>query len=336
MGNGAGAAGGAGGAAGAGAAGNAAGDNTGGGGSPAWFASIPDLSAAIVADPNLGKAIERYPSAVDLAKAVTAGWGDQWRENFAGDDKAKLTELQRYATPKAVLEGLFAAKERIRSGELGKPLPENPNEQEIAAYREAHGIPAEPKGYLENLPEGLVIGEDDKPFFEKFAAKLHGINADPKVAHVAISFYNEIVEEQEAAVAEADLAAKQATEDALRVKWGPDFRANQNAIRGFLDTLPQGISETILSARDDQGRALFNVPEFAEWFAGLAREFNPVLAIVPGGGGAPGKSLDDEIAGIEKFMREKRADYNKDEKMQERYRQLLDAKIKRDAKGKAA
>ena len=87
----------------------------------------------------------------------------------------------------------------------------------------------------------------------------------------------------------------------------------------------------------DDGTALFNSPEFVEFFVGLAREFNPVLAVMGGDGRPLGKGIEDEIASIEKLMRENRPAYNRDEKLQARYRTLLDARIKQQERsGKAA
>ena len=303
-----------------------------------WFDSFADIKG----DQALATTASRFKSPAEVLKAVNAGWGDQWREQYAAqlpeaERPDVLAALNRYATPKAAIDGLRAAQQRIRTGELAKPLPDGANEQEIAAYRKDHGIPEKPDGYLENLPNGLVLGEDDKPVFGSFAEVMHKMNADPKLVHASIEWYNKFAEEQEAKVAEGDLTAKQQVEDALRTKWGPDYRANVNAMQGYLDTLPAGVADMLRSARMDDGTALFNSPEFVEFFVGLAREFNPVLAVMGGDGRPLGKGIEDEIASIEKLMRENRPAYNRDEKLQARYRVLLDARIKQQERsGKAA
>ena len=303
-----------------------------------WFDSFADIKG----DQALATTAARYKSPAEVLKAVNAGWGDQWRERYVAElPEAErpdvLAALNRYATPKAAIDGLRAAQQRIRTGELAKPLPDGANEQEIAAYRKDRGIPEKPDGYLENLPNGLVLGEDDKPVFGSFAEVMHKMNADPKLVHASIEWYNKFAEEQEAKVAEGDLTAKQQVEDALRTKWGPDYRANVNAMQGYLDTLPAGVADMLRSARLDDGAALFNSPEFVEFFVGLAREFNPVLAVMGGDGRPLGKGIEDEIASIEKLMRENRPAYNRDEKLQARYRVLLDARIKQQERsGKAA
>jgi len=47
---------------------------------------------------------------------------------------------------------------------------------------------------------------------------------------------------------------------------------------------------------------------------------------VPGAGANAGQAIADEIATIERTMRENRPAYNRDERMQARYRQLLEAR----------
>jgi hypothetical protein len=299
----------------------------------AWFDSFDDIKA----DPKLAEAAGKFKSPAEALRSLQAGWGDNWRESFAGDDKDKLERLQRYQSPKAVIDALVAAQDKIRSGATKPALPANPNEQELKAYREAHGIPEQPGGYLENLPDGLVIGEDDKPIFESFVTALHAEHADPKIAHAAVKWYNNFVEEQQAAESKADLQAKQAAEDTLRAEWGRDYRTNINVIQSYMDTMPTAVAEALQYARGADGVALFNNPEFAQWFAGFAREANSVQTLVGDDGRKHGQSLEDEIGTIEKFMRTNRRDYDRDPKMQDRLRQLYDARIKaQERSGKAA
>ncbi|MGH9577102.1 MAG: hypothetical protein ACRD3R_06665, partial [Terriglobales bacterium] len=156
------------------------------------------------------------------------------------------------------------------------------------------------------------------------------LNADPKVVHSALAWYNNFVETQEAAVAERDIATKAQVEDALRAEWGKDYRVNVNAMRGYLEIIPKEVATALQSARTDDGTAILNSPEVVKWFTALAREFNPVLQLPNLDGQPGGKGIEVEIAEIEKYMRTNNADYFKDEKMQERYRQLVEARNKID------
>jgi hypothetical protein len=155
------------------------------------------------------------------------------------------------------------------------------------------------------------------------------VNADPKVAHAAIGWYNNFVEEQAAKIHEGDLSAKQTTEDALRAEWGNDYRVNINAIGGLLDTAPKEVSEAVLNARTSDGKAIMNDPAIVRWFVQLAREANPVATLVPGSAGTGPQAIDTEISSIEKLMGNKNSEYWKGptaDKMQSRYRELLEAR----------
>jgi hypothetical protein len=137
------------------------------------------------------------------------------------------------------------------------------------------------------------------------------------------------MQEAQAKVVEETKRVEQQTEDALRAEWGQDFRPNMNAITGLLDMFAPGGDEELRTKIMNGAKQ--NVG-FAKMLAGMALQFNPAGTIVGGGPGADiGKSIDDEISSIEKVMREKRHEYNRDEKMQERYRKLIEARQRRAA-----
>jgi len=262
----------------------------------------------------------------------TKGWGDNWRQQYAGEDTKLLQRLERYQSPKAALDALIAAQNKISSGELRAPLPENATPEQVAAYRQQNGIPEKPEGYFEKLPDGLVIGDADKPMFNSFAEGLHKLNAPPQIAQYAVSWYNKLQEEQAAKVAEGDTTAKTATEDALRAEWGADYRANINHIQGFLAQAPEGVADLVANARGSDGKAILNDPNVVRWLASVARDLNPTGTIVPTGS-TVGKGLEDEITEIEGFMKTNRAEYRKDEKKQARLRDLYDARARQQARG---
>jgi hypothetical protein len=254
----------------------------------------------------------------DPAASVAGKWPDDWRQQYAGTDAKKLGVLQRFASPTAALDAYFAASQRIAAGEVKKPLPENATPEQIAAYRAENGIPEKAEGYLEKLPQGLVIGDEDKPLFAKFAEKLHARNLPPAAAHAAVEFYNELQEEQQAEAAEAETAARAAAEDKLRADWGAEYRLNLNHVNAFIEKAPPVVAEALHNARTPEGLAIFNVPEVVQWIAQQARELDPISAIVPAGGGAPGKTIETEIADIEKVMKTDRTAYNRDDRLQKR------------------
>lgn len=253
-----------------------------------------------------------------------------WRDQFAGDDDKFKTTLERYNTPADLGNAFREQKATISAGQYSAPLPEGANDEDVKAYREANGIPLEASGYMENLPEGLVVGDEDKEIMQDFLGSLHEENVPPSVAHKAIAWYNDFAEKQQDIAAEVDHEHHVEAEEALRSGWGTDYRANINLVGGLLDTtFGEDVKEALLNARDGEGRAIMNIPEVVQGLADLARKVNPIAQVISPRND-PVQTLNDEIAEIEKFMRTNRAEYNKDEKKQARLLELYDIRLQHD------
>lgn len=253
--------------------------------------------------------------------------GQDWRKGVAGEDDKFLSQLERFKSPAEFGNAFREAQQKIRSGQF-KELPDPKDEQSVKAYREQHGIPSEPAGYLQNLPDGLVVGEEDKEVMMDFLTSLHGVNADPKIAQAAIAWYNDFAEKAQDNLATADHSHHQETEDFLRREWGADYRPNVNMIGAMIEKNFGGeVKDALLNARDPAGRAIMNIPGVMEGFATLARATMHPMSF-PGQTGDPQQTVEDEISQIEKVMKEDRTSYNKDEKMQARLRELYDIRLR--------
>jgi hypothetical protein len=275
------------------------------------------------------------PPGGDPPAPIPSAWGDDWREKYADKDDKRLNVLKRYASPKDVLDAHFALKQRVDAGELKavKPLPPNANPQEIAAYRKENGIPENAGDYLTNLPNGLVIGEEDKAALTNFAEHMHKANTPPAVMHQVIAWYNTWQEQQAAEILKADETAKRATEDTLRAEWGKDYRTNINVAKDFLvNTAGNEFADSLMEAVLPDGSRVGDNAKALQWLAKTAREVNPIGTLVPAGGGDSGATIESEIAEIEKLMRTNRAEYNRDTGKQERLRQLYGAREKMKAR----
>lgn len=279
------------------------------------------------------EALKAFDSPADLFDKYNELADRNWRDQFVPEDDPEFAKtMERFKSPTDFTNSFKEAQSTIRAGAHKVPgLPENATEEQIAAYRDELGIPEEAAGYLENLPEGLVIGEDDAAIAGEFLSALHAVNAPPEIAHAALAWYNDFAETQQEMVSDFDAEQFKETEDELRKEWGADYRANINLIGGLLDkTFGAETKEALLNARDPDGRGLFNIPEFMDGMATLARQIDPINAIVPPGGD-PQQTLNDEIEGLEKYMREDRKAYMKDEKAQARLRELYDIRLKHEA-----
>lgn len=235
-----------------------------------------------------------------------------------------------------MVNALVSAQNKISAGELRPTLKPDASDQERAEYRKALGIPEAPEKYDLTFENGLVVGEEDKPRISEFLKAAHSSNMTPEQVKGAIKWWYETTEAQAAEQDKSDKEAKQRAEDDLRAEWGPDYRRNLNLYESFLDTLPkegeESLKDLLRFGRLADGRPIGSHPGVIKWLANLALQINPLSTVVPGTGTDQMASIDTEIAGIEKTMRENRKAYNADDKMQSRYRELLGAREKMRAR----
>lgn len=269
-----------------------------------------------------------------------AAWPENWREVAAGDDAKKLARLQRFPDPHKALDALIEAQNKIRSGELAKPLPADATDEQKAEWRAANGVPDKPEAYFDKLPNGLVIGEEDKALFEGFAKDMHGLNMPAPMMHKAVEWYYGMQEKALEERTAKDQQEAAATIDVLREEWGPDFKANKAHVVSYLEaTFGKDLSQQVMDATLTNGTRLFNNPDIVKAFAQAARELNPIGIIAPAGEDSRGAAVETELAGLKKLMGNPNSEYWKGptaEKNQARYRQLLDWQQAAAAKGRAA
>ena len=250
-----------------------------------------------------------------------------WRRGVAGDDDKYYSDLQRFNTPLDYGNSFREAQQTIRSGNLKAALAEDATDDDIAAFREANGIPLEASGYLNNMPDGLVLGDDDKAIFEDYLETIHGHNASPEIVHSTLEWYNGFAEREQEARAELDAQHIAETNVELRETWGADYTANMNLVQGLLESsFGKEAKDALLSGRYGDNRAFLNDPAVLKGFAEMARALNPVMQLTPPGHD-PSATMNDEIAELEKFMREHRTEYNNDVAKQERLKQLYQIRI---------
>lgn len=279
-------------------------------------------------------------AADDAPAAAPADWPEGWRVKLAGDDVKFAKRLERMQSPADLAKAYRALEVKMSSGEVKAALDKDATPEQVAAWRKDNGIPETPDGYLAALPDGIVLGDEDKPFAAEFAAKMHDLNAPPAVVAQAIAWDRQRQEKAAEERAIADKAFQTEAGDALRAEWGAEFRGNINAIGNMLEATNPGedangrsFKDLLLGARLADGSVLGDNPLALKWMARMSAEMNPAGTVVPGVGGSQASSVADEIAEIEGKMRTDRAAYNKDTKMQERLRQLYGAQEKLDARG---
>ena len=297
-------------------AGSDAGGGTGGGTGAAAAAASAAAAAATGGDDKGG----------DKGDKKDYVWGDGWREQLAKGDEKVLGRLQRFNTPEDIFTSYRALEQRMHSGELKSALPKDAKPEEIAKYRTENGIPETPDKYNLDLGDGLVVGDEDKPIVDGFLKAAHESNMRNEDVKTALGWYYREVERQTEERAKLDEDIKTKTEDALRADWGQDYRTNMNRVNSLMATMPADVRDLFMHGRLSDGTPVGASPGVLKSLALWHRQINPTHTIVPGDGANIGSAIDDEIKTIEKAMRADRKAYNKDEKMQARYRELLGAR----------
>jgi hypothetical protein len=268
--------------------------------------------------------------------AVAAPPASNWRDELAGGDERFRKRAERWPSLADVGRSYLALEHKLSSGEYKRALPKDALPDEIAAWRAENGIPQSWEDYEIELGNGMAAGEADRPLLMAFAQFAHERGLSNADANEFATWY---FEHQDALVSQredADADFKLKSEEELRDEMGPDYRRNINVANAMLGAMPGNLAGRLAQGRMADGTKIGNDPGFLRWLIGLGLEMSPTATLVPGGTGDPGNTLDDEIAAIKAYMRTNRSDYAKDEKMQARYRDLLAARDRMTARGRAA
>lgn len=266
-------------------------------------------------------------------------WPEDWRAKLAGQDEKLGKQLQRFQSPADVVKSWREAQKLISSGEYKKAaLDPNASPEDIAEFRKDRGIPETADGYLEKLPDGLVIGDDDKPGVKSFLETAHAKHAPKEFVEAALGWYQEEKERQITEQVTADKQFKAAAEDELREEWGNEYRANLVSAMTLLDQMPEledgtSVKDLFMGGRLADGTPIGNHPGVLRWLTRMAAEINPGGFVAPSMGGKGLETIEAELASIQKMMVENRPAYDKDQALQARHLQLIDAQLKLKARG---
>lgn len=251
------------------------------------------------------------------------------RKQIANGDTAVENMLSRYGTLEEALKGGVEAQKQLRSKKAVTPITKDSTPEEVKAYREAYGIPEKADGYEIDLPDGVIVGEVDKPLVDAFLEVAHEHNIPPAAANAIIAkqlaLQNQMIEEQEA----ADEATREASIAELlspETGWGSEAKLNKNLITNMLDQAPEGVKGLIENARLADGTLLGNHAPTLKWLASIARELNPTATLTPGNTDNTVSSIQGRLTALEKMMGDSKSDYWKGSSapaLQEEYRQLV-------------
>jgi len=266
--------------------------------------------------------------------AAPPTWPDDWRQKLAGDDKAYLKTLERFSDPTALAKS-YREMQAKQSQMRAPPPGEGASPEEVATWRKENGLPEAPQGYLDqlSLPNGMVIGEADKPVVAQFAEQAHADNIDPKAFNGLVAKYYAMQDAQAQQRMEADTQFKMTATDDLNKEWGGEFRAHINGISNLMASAGDDVKDALFNGRTADGHIIGNDPRILRWLAGMAKEMNPMGALMPAGTSNALAAGHSRIAEIEKMMRDQSSGYWKDAKVQAEYRDLVSARDTMKARG---
>lgn len=283
--------------------------------------------------------VEQGKADAGISDAAKGVWPPDWRARMAGDDKKALGQLERYGSPQDVYKKARELEAKLSSGEYERKLPKDATEEQVKAWRAERGIPESPDGYKIELPNGVVLGESDKPLIESFTKSAHAKNWSNQQVNEALAWYTEQQDQAAAAQAEQDREFQNQSRAVLVEELGADYKRTVTSVNNMLATWPKDVAESVLTARGPDGRLLGDNPAFIKQLASVARELNPAATLLPAGGSDGIKGIADRIADIEKMMGDRSSDYwrgPKSDAIQAEYRDLIDAREKMNARGQAA
>lgn len=266
--------------------------------------------------------------------AAPASWPDDWRAKIAGEDAKELARLQRMNSPADLYKSYRALEAKLaeKAGPKSLAPPENATPEQMAAWRKDMGLPETAEGYVPQLPEGVVLGEADKPLVDAFREVAYKANMTPTQFNEALKWYYGEIDAMTAKQSDLDRSFRMQSEDNLRAEFGPEYRANLTAVNNTLSLFFGDNANEILAARTPSGKMLGDSPEFIKSMALLARELNPAMPHIPVGNGTPSQAIGSRISEIEKMMADRNSDYWRDEKIQAEYRDLVEAREKYGAR----
>ena len=262
----------------------------------------------------------------DITDDVTFEWPENWQQEIAGDDEKQLQHLSKYKTPADIWTKARALEQKLSSGEYKQntPFPTEGSDEDKAAWRKEQGLPDTATGY-ELVRE---IGDDEKDTVNAFMEYAYERNMSPQNVNDMLDYFYTRKEQDDELAAEGDATAQQNTDDALRAEWGNDYRGNINRVDNLIATAPAEVAEILLDARLPNGDKLRANPDAMRFLLDMATLMDPITTVTDSKGTGKLTAVQDELDSIREVMRTDRAKYNRDERMQQRYRELIAAEQK--------
>lgn len=261
-----------------------------------------------------------------LTQQPTTAWRDDWRQAIAGQDQKELARLQRFTDVPQIYKSFRDLENKQATQKFTPTITKDSTPEEVTAYRKAIGVPDKAEGYFEKLPDGMVIGDEDKGAMNLFANRLHELNTPPEVFNKVMETAFELIEMNQQEAVQAQMEIKAASRQKLYETWGPaEYKINVNAVANVLSSMPETLRNRFEGAQLADGTLMFNDVEAMQWWAQHVRENNPALGVMPAGTGDVVASIQKELDDNRNMMRTPSVWFAKDNAgRRDRHTQLLE------------
>ena len=154
------------------------------------------------------------------------------KNKIAGEDTALAKRLERLGSFENLGKTLAEADKALSN--MPKPFPAEGTPEEQNKWRKANGIPENPDDYVKAFGEGFMTPDGREADYKLYYEAMHKLNASPELVKTGLDVLNAVEENyaQTARIANQQYAKE--LEDTLREEWGPEYRQNTDAIKGFL------------------------------------------------------------------------------------------------------
>jgi hypothetical protein len=215
------------------------------------------------------------PAAEPAKGAPKIDWPEGWRDAMSGGDEKIKNLLARYTSPDALAKAFKDQRDALAkkpAKEEIPDLPENPTEEQLAAWRKAKGVPAKPEDYEFEVPEGKELSDGEYEILMDFAQTMHGKNMPASTVKEISAWFMEYEETIAQRNADRAFEARQDTEEKLRAEWAGDYKANINLMSNVLQEHLGTKSGDFLQMRMMDGSRLGDNETFIRLMAEVSRK----------------------------------------------------------------
>lgn len=258
----------------------------------------------------------------DKDVSVQADWPTDWKEKFAEEDPELKKWADRFGSVKDALQSGFEAQKKLRSGKKEhSDFPADGTPEEQAQFRKDNGVPEKPEDYKLELSDGMIVGDNDRPYVDAMSKTFHEMNLPDTQVSKILDGYFKMQEEARTEISEHSRTVAAETVDELRQEYGADYRANLSKSKAYFnETFGEELASLIMNSQSEDGVPLGNNLEFNRKLVSMAHEKYPAGVITPNTSN-PLQSINDEIATLEARMGTQ--EWASDKKSQDRYVALV-------------